>query len=49
MDTFFKPRSVTKAEKDVDDDDPQEEMSNTSSNMRKSINIFFKFKQHKYN
>lgn len=49
MDKFFKPRSVTKAGKDVDDDDPQEEMSNTSSDLHKSINFFFfKFKQHKY-
>lgn len=41
MDKFFKPRSVTKAGKDVDDDDPQEEMSNTSSDLHTSINIFF--------
>lgn len=41
MDKFFKPRPVTKAGKDVDEDDPQEEMSNTSSDLHKSINIFF--------
>ena len=40
MDKLFKPRSVTKAGKDVDEDDPQEEMSNTSSDLHKSINIF---------